>query len=60
MDTFQTGDKVQLKSGGPDMMIECVGKGENDPREQADCVWFDDDKHVVRATFLLTLLVKKT
>ncbi len=37
---FQPGDEVQLKSGGPVMTVERIGK---DPRTQEDvvfCVWF--------------------
>jgi uncharacterized protein YodC (DUF2158 family) len=39
---FKAGDVVQLKSGGPKMTIEGIGKyGLAATHEQAKCVWFE-------------------
>jgi uncharacterized protein YodC (DUF2158 family) len=42
---FRTGDVVQLKSGGPSLVVLEV-KG-----EAVTCIWFDADHHVQQATF---------
>ncbi len=36
---FAPGDTVQLKSGGPVMTIERVGKGESTQEDFVVCVW---------------------
>ena len=38
---FKAGDVVQLKSGGPRMTIEEIGRFGHADRDQAKCVWFD-------------------
>lgn len=42
---FKAGDVVQLKSGGPDMTIEDIGKyGPGATTDRAKCVWFEGMK----------------
>jgi uncharacterized protein YodC (DUF2158 family) len=42
---FKAGDVVQLKSGGPKMTIELIGKKfESDTKNSAKCVWFEKQK----------------
>jgi uncharacterized protein YodC (DUF2158 family) len=42
---FEVGDVVQLKSGGPKMTIENIGKyGMGSTKDEAKCVWFDGTK----------------
>jgi uncharacterized protein YodC (DUF2158 family) len=39
---FKVGDVVTLKSGGPDMTIEDIGKyGMGATNDSAKCVWFE-------------------
>jgi uncharacterized protein YodC (DUF2158 family) len=39
---LKAGDVVQLKSGGPKMTVDTIGKfGMGASRDQAKCVWFD-------------------
>ena len=38
---FNVGDRVKLKSGGPVMTVESVGKGMYDAEEKAFCAWFE-------------------
>jgi len=44
-DSFNVGDKVQLKSGGPFMTVESVETFGNS--DTVECVWFnnDDESH---------------
>jgi uncharacterized protein YodC (DUF2158 family) len=41
---FKSGDVVRSKSGGPDMIIEGIGKRglTNDGEDTANCVWLDN------------------
>lgn len=41
-DTFDIGDIVRLKSGGPDMTVAEVGEIEGRPTVW--CTWFEKDK----------------
>lgn len=41
MATFNKGDTVRLKSGGPLMTVEEVGVFGIVPKEGVKCVWFD-------------------
>jgi uncharacterized protein YodC (DUF2158 family) len=42
---LKAGDKVQLKSGGPIMTIETIGKfGMGSQHDSAKCVWFEKTK----------------
>ena len=42
---FKQGDVVQLKSGGPLMTIDDIGKyGYGEENDKAKCVWFDAKK----------------
>lgn len=44
---FKAGDVVQLKSGGPKMTINQIGKyGKGSTQDQAKCVWFEGSKKV--------------
>lgn len=44
---LKQGDVVRLKSGGPDMTIEGIGKyGMASTNERALCVWFDGKKRL--------------
>jgi uncharacterized protein YodC (DUF2158 family) len=38
-DQFQVGDVVRLKSGGPEMTIDHIGKFGG--TKKASCIWFD-------------------
>jgi len=41
------GDVVQLKSGGPRMTIEGIGKfGAGSTHDKAKCVWFDGKRRM--------------
>lgn len=45
MSSFQKGDVVQLKSGGPKMTVSELGDyGPMGPEEGAKCVWFEKEK----------------
>lgn len=48
MNTFKAGDVVCLKSGGPDMTVECTETTEKGV--SAVCVWFVE-KTLYRASF---------
>lgn len=50
--TFQVGDTVQLKSGGPIMTVEKASKGE------VTCVWFDE-KNQCQSKFFVPEVLKK-
>ena len=55
---FQVGDVVQLKSGGPEMTIETIGKfGMGSTHDEAKCVWFDG-KNRKEGVFELHTLTK--
>ncbi len=38
---FAPGDVVQLKSGGPSMTVERIGKTERTQEDFVFCVWFE-------------------
>ena len=40
---FQPGDQVVLKSGGPPMTIERIGKSPETQEDVISCVWFHDE-----------------
>lgn len=44
MTSFQVGDVVQLKSGGPLMTIHDIGDYSPGPNPGVRCVWFDGPK----------------
>lgn len=44
MADLKSGDVVQLKSGGPLMTIDEIGKFGYDDRDKAKCIWFDGKK----------------
>jgi uncharacterized protein YodC (DUF2158 family) len=53
---FKAGDVVKLKSGGPDMTIEGIGKyGMAATDDSAKCVWFEKTKRM-EDVFALPLL----
>lgn len=56
---LQAGEVVQLKSGGPHMTIDTVGKFGmmGSEHEQAKCVWFEGTKRM-EALFELHTLAK--
>jgi len=59
---FKIGDKVQLKTGGPIMMVESnqvLTRTEGRPI-YVDCVWFDEAKsnEAIRDSFDQELLIK--
>lgn len=43
--TFKVGDKVRLKSGGPEMTVESIGNNAlpGEPKRTLYCVWFEKD-----------------
>lgn len=55
---LKVGDVVQLKSGGPKMTIDGIGKyGMGSTRDEANCVWFEGAKKM-SALFELPTLTK--
>ena len=42
--SIKKGDVVQLKSGGPQMVVRCLGS--EDSETATFCNWFDDSKSV--------------
>lgn len=60
MATFQVGDVVELKSGGPTMTVEKVGRlarSMAEAYEGASCVWYDGSK-MIRENFPIEALDK--
>lgn len=60
MNPFKPGDVVRLKSGGPRMTVERVGKERHSDEEEVSCVWteFDGKKqNVKRDTFPPVVLI---
>jgi len=57
MSELKIGDVVQLKSGGPAMTIEWLGKGMMDDVQKASCTWFEGKKHS-KADFSVSSLKK--
>jgi uncharacterized protein YodC (DUF2158 family) len=60
-DEIKVGDVVQLKSGGPNMTVNEIGKpgmGGTGPLS-AWCSWFDSKGEEKKGTFPLTSLTKK-
>jgi uncharacterized protein YodC (DUF2158 family) len=54
------GDLVELKSGGPMMTVEEIGKyGMGATKDRAKCVWFENKKRM-EAIFELHTLKKST
>jgi len=58
MSTFNLGDVVQLKSGGPQMTIADVGDYSIDGsgEQSAKCIWFDGKKQNEHVFPLHTLI----
>jgi uncharacterized protein YodC (DUF2158 family) len=52
---FKAGDVVRLKSGGPAMTIEEIGRYGVSKTEGAKCVWFEGTKPKEEVFALLTL-----
>ena len=42
---FRPGDVVKLKSGGPEMTVESVGKNATSGAAVIQCTWFDAGKY---------------
>lgn len=59
--TFQPGDVVQLKSGGPAMTIEWVAEDEITKAETAACTWFEQvgKRQEAESRKFATVLLKK-
>ncbi len=55
-DSFNVGDVVRLKSGGPKMTVEYIDPG-SDAGMKVDCVWFEDRKREI-GTFAAAALEK--
>jgi uncharacterized protein YodC (DUF2158 family) len=43
-ESLKVGDVVQLKSGGPKMTIEHIGRYGTSSDAKAKCTWFEDAK----------------
>ena len=56
-DEIKVGDVVVLKSGGPDMTVDQVGKKQYEDYDSAWCSWFEGKK-VTNNVFPLTSLKK--
>ena len=59
---FEPGDIVQLKSGGPFMTIEKVGKDAMTEQDTVWCTWFEkvgNRQELKRETFSPVTLVKR-
>lgn len=54
---FKVGDTVQLKSGGPIMTIDQIGRRMGADVESAWCQWFEKTK-LEKGVFALTSLTK--
>ena len=48
-ESFNVGDTVRLKSGGPRMTVESLEQF--DGMDTVSCVWFDEKNEVQRQTF---------
>ena len=58
-DDFKAGDTVELKSGGPKMTIDRIGKKfASESHNSAYCSWFDEKKKQEHGWFALTSLKK--
>lgn len=58
---FKAGDVVRLKSGGPDMTVEDIGKyGMGATTDRAKCVWFEGTKRKDDLFELATLRIADT
>ena len=52
---FNPGDKVILKSGGPEMTVERIGKLSNSEDMGVTCIWFErngNKQELKRETFI--------
>jgi uncharacterized protein YodC (DUF2158 family) len=56
-DEIKVGDVVVLKSGGPDMTVNSIGKKQYEDYDSAWCSWFDGKK-ATNNVFPLTSLKK--
>jgi uncharacterized protein YodC (DUF2158 family) len=54
MNEFKPGDVVVLKSGGPAMTVESIGRSE-DGQPRARCTWFEGGK-VASHLFIMAML----
>ncbi|ARP68127.1 MULTISPECIES: YodC family protein [Mesorhizobium] len=61
MSEFAAGDVVQLKSGGPQMTVEQVGKTSMTDEDGVWCVWFEKigNKQVVQRETFPPVALKK-
>lgn len=50
-ETFQVGDIVQLKSGGPKMTVEFVGGSAFGGGTIVQCKWFDEKNKLMTSDF---------
>lgn len=55
---IKVGDKVRLKSGGPNMMVDHVGPEYDGGPDRAWCEWFDEKRHPQKKDFALTSVEK--
>jgi uncharacterized protein YodC (DUF2158 family) len=59
-EAIQKGDKVRLKSGGPNMMVDDIGEGGwgSNGDTRVWCEWFDDKNVPQRKDFNLASVEK--
>jgi uncharacterized protein YodC (DUF2158 family) len=58
-DDFKAGDTVEMKSGGPTMTIDSIGKQfQSSGTDGAWCSWFDEKNKRQKEWFELTSLKK--
>ncbi len=55
-ETLKAGDTVQLKSGGPKMMIDGIGPRSLEGKHGAWCSWFEGKKRKAAWVELETLI----
>jgi len=58
---FEPGDQVQLKSGGPIMTIERIGKDQKTQEEVVFCIWFHNEgkRQVLNRDTFLPITISK-
>lgn len=58
---FQPGDQVQLKSGGPVMTVERIGKDQRMREDVVFCVWFhfEGKKQTLNRDSFLPVTIEK-
>jgi len=55
---FNVGDVVELKSGGPAMVIAKIEKDTYNSNYYTECVWADDSKNIHQRSFVSAVLRK--